>query len=228
MFQHAALLTFVLASAASAQSVDIPYRKFTLENGLQVVVHEDHSDAVVSVYVSYHVGSAREELGKSGFAHLFEHMLFQGSQHVGDEKHFEFVTEAGGTLNGTTNADRTVYFETLPSNHLELALWLEADRMGWLLPTLTQATLSNQIDVVKNERRQNYENRPYAQGSAVIAKALYPADHPYSWLTIGSHEDLSGASFGICASSTLSQVVPPPQVVALMLRAGSLGQRAHQ
>lgn len=194
MFQHAALFSFVLASVASAQSVDIPYRKFTLENGLQVVVHEDHSDAVVSVYVSYHVGSAREELGKSGFAHLFEHMLFQGSQHVGDEKHFEYVTEAGGTLNGTTNTDRTVYYETLPSNHLELALWLEADRMGWLLPALTQATLSNQIDVVKNERRQNYENRPYAQGRAVIAQALYPADHPYSWLTIGSHEDLSGAS----------------------------------
>ncbi len=189
-----AFASTALGTDAGAQAIDIPYRSFTLDNGLQVLVHEDHSDAVVSVYVSYHVGSAREEKGKSGFAHLFEHMLFQGSEHVGDEKHFEYVTEAGGTLNGTTNTDRTVYFETLPSNHLELALWLEADRMGWLLPALTQATLANQIDVVKNERRQNYENRPYAQGRAVVARTLYPADHPYSWLTIGSHEDLSSAS----------------------------------
>jgi zinc protease len=186
-----------LASApltASAQSIDVPYTTFTLDNGLKVIVHEDHSDAVVAIYVSYHVGSGREELGKSGFAHLFEHMLFQGSEHVGDDMHFKYVSEAGGTLNGTTNTDRTVYFETLPANQLEVALWLEADRMGFLLPAITQATLDNQIDVVKNERRQNYENRPYGQGEGAIVAALYPKGHPYSWLTIGSHEDLTSAS----------------------------------
>ena len=112
----------------------VPYRKFVLENGLQVVVHPDHSDPVVAVYVAYHVGSAREVRGRSGFAHLFEHMLFQGSQHVEGDGHFKLVSEAGGTLNGTTNLDRTLYFETLPANQLELALWLEADRMGFLLP----------------------------------------------------------------------------------------------
>lgn len=166
----------------------------TLENGLQVLVHEDHSDPIAAVYVSYHVGSAREEPGRSGFAHLFEHMLFQGSQHVGDDQHFKMVSEAGGTLNGTTNLDRTLYFESLPSNHLELALWLEADRMGFLLPAVTQDKLDNQRDVVKNERRQNYENRPYAQGEGALVAAMYPPDHPYSWVTIGSMKDLSAAS----------------------------------
>ncbi len=182
------------APAARAQDLDIPFQKFVLENGLQVVIHEDHSDPVVAVYVSYHVGSAREERGRSGFAHLFEHMLFQGSQHVGDDQHFKLISEAGGTLNGTTNDDRTLYFETLPANQLELALWLEADRMGFLLPAVTQAKLDNQRDVVKNERRQNYENRPYAQARGVVAEALYPPDHPYSWITIGSQEDLTAAS----------------------------------
>ena len=145
-----ALAAFALCATPSrAQSIDIPYETFTLDNGLKVIVHEDHSDAVVAVYVSYHVGSGREVLGKSGFAHLFEHMLFQGSEHVGDDMHFKYVSEAGGTLNGTTNTDRTVYFETLPANQLEVALWLEADRMGFLLPALTQDTLANQIDVVR-------------------------------------------------------------------------------
>ncbi|MCE9596289.1 MAG: insulinase family protein [Planctomycetes bacterium] len=183
-----------LALTVSAQDVAIPYQKFTLQNGLEVVIHEDHSDPVVAVYVYYHVGSAREVPGRSGFAHLFEHMLFQGSEHVGDDQHFKLVAEAGGTLNGSTTEDRTNYFEVLPSNHLELALWLESDRMGFLLPALTQAKLDNQRDVVKNERRQNYENRPYGQAEGVIAAALYPADHPYSWLTIGTQEDLTAAS----------------------------------
>ena len=189
-----ALASLFVSHAAFAQEIDVPFSKFTLDNGLEVIVHEDHSDPVVAVYVYYHVGSAREELGKSGYAHLFEHMLFQGSEHVGDDMHFKYVTEAGGTLNGTTNTDRTNYFETLPSNQLELALWLESDRMGFLLPALTKEKLDNQIDVVKNERRQNYENRPYAQAGAAIAAALYPKEHPYSWLTIGSHEDLTKAS----------------------------------
>lgn len=188
----AALLA--MTSTPQQDDLHVPFFKTTLENGLQVVIHEDHSDPVVAVYVSYHVGSGREELGRSGFAHLFEHMLFQGSAHVGDDMHFKYVSEAGGNLNGTTNRDRTLYYETLPANQLELALWLEADRMGFLLPAVTQEKLDNQRDVVRNERRQNYENRPYGQGSGAIAAAMYPAGHPYSWLTIGSHEDLEAAS----------------------------------
>ncbi len=192
MFVPLSLLA--LGASAAPQELSIPNQKFTLENGLQVVVHEDHSDPVVAVYVYYHVGSAREEPKRSGFAHLFEHMLFQGSQHVGDDQHFKLVQGAGGTLNGSTNTDRTNYFETLPANQLELALWLESDRMGFLLPAITQAKLDNQRDVVKNERRQNYENRPYGQSEGAICAALYPPDHPYSWITIGSQEDLSAAT----------------------------------
>ena len=175
-----------LSSTAAAQEWDIPFTKHVLDNGLEVVLYEDHSDPVVAVYVVYHVGSSREELGRSGFAHLFEHLMFQGSQHVGDDQHFKLISEAGGTLNGTTNRDRTNYFEVLPSNQLELALWLEADRMGFLLPAITVENLDNQREVVKNERRQNYENRPYAQAGVRIAAALYPSEHPYSWLTIGT------------------------------------------
>ncbi|MBI5433781.1 MAG: insulinase family protein [Planctomycetes bacterium] len=189
-----ALALCTLGLTASAQDVSIPYQKFVLQNGLEVIVHEDHSDPVVAVYVYYHVGSGREVPGRSGFAHLFEHMLFQGSEHVGDDQHFKLVAEAGGTLNGSTTEDRTNYYEVLPSNQLELALWLEADRMGFLLPAVTQAKLDNQRDVVKNERRQNYENRPYGQAEGAIAAALYPPDHPYSWLTIGTQEDLTAAS----------------------------------
>jgi zinc protease len=190
----AVLMTSTTDVPGQSAALELPFTKIVLENGLQVVVHEDRSDPVVAVYVLYHVGSGREEPGRSGFAHLFEHLMFQGSEHVGDDQHFKIVSEAGGTLNGTTNRDRTNYFETLPSNQLETALWLEADRMGFLLPAITQAKLDNQREVVKNERRQNYENVPYRQAFRPIMEALYPADHPYHWLTIGSHEDLSAAS----------------------------------
>lgn len=176
------------------QEFQIPFEKHVLDNGLQVVIHEDHSDPVVAVYIVYHVGSGREEVGRSGFAHLFEHLMFQGSENVGDDQHFKLVSEAGGTLNGSTNRDRTNYYETMPSNQLELALWLEADRMGFLLPAITPEKLDNQREVVKNERRQNYENRPYAQARGAIMESLYPADHSYNWTTIGSHEDLTAAS----------------------------------
>jgi zinc protease len=189
----AAALT-LMSTNPFAQDLQLPFSKHVLDNGLQVVIHEDHSDPVVSVYVLYHVGSGREEPGRSGFAHLFEHLMFQGSAHVGDDQHFKLVSEAGGTLNGTTNRDRTNYFETLPSNQLETALWLESDRMGFLLDAITQENLDNQRDVVKNERRQNYENVPYAQAETALMAALYPADHGYSWTTIGSHEDLTAAS----------------------------------
>src|SRR5204863_2243963 len=152
----------------------IPYEKYVLPNGLTLIVHEDHSDPVVHVDVTYHVGSAREEIGKSGFAHFFEHMMFQGSDHIGDDQHFKIVTEAGGTLNGSTNTDRTNYYETVPSNQLEKALWLEADRMGFLLDAVTQKKFEIQRDTVKNERGQNYDNVPYGLAGEMTAKALYP------------------------------------------------------
>jgi zinc protease len=172
----------------------IPYEKYQLSNGLTLIVHEDHSDPVVHVDVTYHVGSAREEIGKSGFAHFFEHMMFQGSDNVGDEQHFKIVTEAGGTLNGSTNRDRTNYYETVPSNQLAKALWLEADRMGFLLDAVTQQKFEIQRSTVKNERGQNYDNRPYGLVSEASAKNLYPYGHPYSWLTIGYIEELNAVN----------------------------------
>ena len=156
----------------AAPPLSLSYRKVVLANGLEVVLHRDTSDPVVGVYVYYHVGSSREEAGKSGFAHLFEHMLFQGSAHVADNDHFRRIQEAGGTLNGSTNQDRTNYYETLPANQLELALWLEADRMGFLLPAMTQEKLDNQRDVVMNERRQSYENRPYGLVHETLLDAI--------------------------------------------------------
>lgn len=168
----------------------IPYEKYQLGNGLTVLVHEDHSDPIVHVDVTYHVGSNREQVGRSGFAHFFEHMMFQGSDHVADEEHFKIVSEAGGTLNGTTNSDRTNYFETLPNNQLEAALWLEADRMGFLLDAVTQKKFEVQRATVKNERGQNYDNRPYGLVNEKTARAIFPYKHPYSWPTIGYVEDL--------------------------------------
>src|ERR1700752_808526 len=169
----------------------IPYKKFILPNGLTVVVHEDHSDPIVYVDVTYHVGSDREQQGRSGFAHFFEHMMFQGSKNVADEQHFKIITEAGGTLNGTTNTDRTNYFETVPSNQLEKMLWLESDRMGFLLDSVTQPKFEVQRATVKNERGQNYDNRPYGLVSEKTGEALFPKGHPYSWTTIGYIEDLN-------------------------------------
>ena len=171
----------------------IPYEKYQLENGLKVIIHEDHSDPLVHVDVTYHVGSAREELNKSGFAHFFEHMMFQGSDNVADEEHFKIVTESGGTLNGSTNRDRTNYYETVPSNQLETMLWLEADRMGFFLDAVTQEKFEIQRATVKNEKGQNYLNRPYGMWREKTMDALYPYGHPYSWMTIGLLEDLDRA-----------------------------------
>jgi zinc protease len=198
------LASFVLASpslfaqaklvekvAPKGNEITIPYEKYVLPNGLTLVVHEDHSDPVVHVDVTYHVGSAREEIGKSGFAHFFEHMMFQGSDNVQKGDHFKVITEAGGTLNGSTNRDRTNYYQTIPSNQLEKILWLEADRMGFLLDAVTQEKFENQRSTVKNERGQNYDNRPYGLTQEFAAKNLYPYGHPYSWLTIGYVEDLN-------------------------------------
>ncbi|WP_159656753.1 M16 family metallopeptidase [Vibrio atypicus] len=168
----------------------IPYSKYELDNGLTVILSPDTSDPLVHVDVTYHVGSAREEIGKSGFAHFFEHMMFQGSEHVGDQEHFKIITEAGGTLNGTTNRDRTNYFETVPANQLEKMLWLESDRMGFLIDAVSQRKFEIQRDTVKNERAQNYDNRPYGLMWEKIGEAMYPEGHPYSWQTIGYVEDL--------------------------------------
>ncbi len=175
---------------ANPGELKIAYEKYLLPNGLTLIVHEDHSDPIVHVEVTYHVGSARETPGKSGFAHFFEHMMFQGSLHVKDEEHFKIVQGAGGQMNGTTNRDRTNYFETLPANYLETALWLEADRMGFLLDSVTQKKFEVQRATVKNEKGQNIDNVPYGKRGEINDAALYPEGHPYSWPTIGYLEDL--------------------------------------
>lgn len=174
-----------------SDEVVLPYAKYRLDNGLTVVLHEDKSDPLVHVDVTYHVGSAREEVGKSGFAHFFEHMMFQGSDNVGDDQHFKIVSESGGTLNGTTNRDRTNYFQTVPNNQLEKVLWLEADRMGFFLDAVTQEKFEIQRETVKNERGQRVDNRPYGLLFERVGEAMYPEGHPYSWSVIGYIEDLN-------------------------------------
>jgi zinc protease len=172
--------------------MDIPFTKHTLKNGLDVVVHEDRALPIVAVNVWYHVGSKDEVPGRTGFAHLFEHLMFEGSKHH-DRGYFQPLQAAGAALNGSTNADRTNYWEVVPSNALDLALWMESDRMGYLLPALTDTKFENQRDVVLNERRQNYENRPYGLAGMAVVSALYPEDHPYHWMTIGAAEDIRAA-----------------------------------
>lgn len=166
--------------------------KGKLKNGLEYILYQDKSIPIVSVNIWYKVGSAYETKGKTGLAHLFEHMMFQGSENVAKEMHFRFIQEAGGTLNGSTTTDRTNYYEKLPSNYLELALWLESDRMGYFLPALTQEKLDNQKDVVKNERLERYDNQPYGLAWEIINTNLYPENHPYSWSTIGFLKDIEG------------------------------------
>ncbi|MDB5205021.1 MAG: peptidase, partial [Flavisolibacter sp.] len=168
----------------------IPYEKYLLPNGLTVIVHEDHSDPVVHVDVTYHVGSGREQIGKSGFAHFFEHMMFMGSDNAPEKLHDNITVGSGGSNNGSTNRDRTNYYETVPKNALEPILWLEADRMGFLVDAVTQKKFEVQRATVKNERGQSYDNAPYGLASETISKNLYPYGHPYSWMTIGYLEDL--------------------------------------
>ena len=192
---------------------EIKTEKYVLPNGLNVILSEDHSIPVVSVNLWYHVGSKNEKSGRTGFAHLFEHMMFQGSQHM-DQDYFAPLEKVGAVVNGSTSEDRTNYYETLPSNYLELAIWLESDRMGFLLPALTQKKLDNQRDVVKNERRQRLENQPYGKVYDLLPSLTYPNDHPYSWPAIGSMADLSAASVED-VSEFFPHLLHPQQCIAL-------------
>jgi zinc protease len=183
------------APPANAPRLSVPFTQFTLPNGLRVIVHEDHSVPVIAVNVWYHVGSGREKPGRTGFAHLFEHLMFEGSRHV-KEGDFDNLLEAvGANNNGSTNSDRTNYFIDGPSNSLELSLFLESDRMGYLLDSMSPQRVDGQRDVVKNERRQGVENAPYGMAPIVLDELLFPKDHPYHWPTIGYMDDLTAASF---------------------------------
>lgn len=185
----------VMAAGLGAQSIPrIQFEKYKLPNGLEVILHEDHSTPIVAVDTWYHVGSGDEQLGRTGFAHLFEHIMFMGSQHVPVGAFDQLLESAGANNNGSTTEDRTNYYETLPSNALALALWLDSDRMGFLLPTMDLAKVNLQRDVVKNERRQRVDNVPYGRADETILAVLYPKSHPYSWPVIGSMTDLSAAS----------------------------------
>ena len=193
----------------------IPVETFRLDNGLFVTLSEDHTAPIVAVNLWYHVGSANEKAGRTGFAHLFEHMLFQGSAHVGSNEHFELIQRAGGTLNGSTWLERTNYFETVPSNELALALWLEADRMGELLPAMTQEKLDTQRDVVKNERRWSVDNQPYGTMLEKLQELVFPSSHPFQHSLIGSMEDLSAASLDDIAQFFATYYTPDNAVLSI-------------
>ncbi len=195
--------------------LSIPVQRHRLDNGLRVVLSPDTTVPVVAVNLWYGVGSRNEPPGKTGFAHLFEHMMFQGSSHVPKNKHFELVERAGGTLNATTWFDRTNYFETLPSHELELALWLESDRMGWMLPAMDQEKLDNQRDVVKNEKRQRYDNQPYGDWDERLQALVFPEDHPYHHTVIGSMSDLEAATLDDVADFFETYYRPDNAVLAI-------------
>jgi zinc protease len=192
------ILAALLAAPAPpppAARLQVPYEIFRLPNGLTVIVHEDHSAPIASVNTWYHVGSGREKPGRTGFAHLFEHIMFEGSKNVPEGMFDRWLEAVGGSNNGSTNTDRTNYWESVPANAIELPLFLESDRMGHLLEAMSPAKVDGQRDVVKNERRQSYENRPYGVAFLMLPEALYPPDHPYHWPTIGSMQDLTAASY---------------------------------
>jgi zinc protease len=187
--------SLLVVTPAGAQGIPpLTNERYTLDNGLTVILHEDRSTPMVAVNVWYRVGSGDERPGRTGFAHLFEHVMFMGSQNVPERAFDQWLEAAGANNNGSTSFDRTNYYEWMPSNALPLALWLEADRMGWLLPTMDSAKLDVQRDIVKNERRQSYDNVPYGRAFETLLAAVFPAGHPYSWPTIGSMTDLSAAS----------------------------------
>jgi zinc protease len=197
-FNWALLISLLFIAGCSDKTekdakLSIEYEKYTLENGLDVVLHHDNSDPIAAVAILYHVGSSREIPGRTGFAHLFEHVLFQESEHVPQDEFFKKIQNVGGTLNGGTSYDYTVYYEVVPKNALEKVLWMESDRMGYLINTLTQSAFANQQNVVLNEKRQRVDNQPYGHTTSIISKNLYPKDHPYNWTVIGEMEDLKNA-----------------------------------
>ncbi|MBZ0198730.1 MAG: insulinase family protein, partial [Ignavibacteriaceae bacterium] len=187
---------FLLFAGCSSDktSLKVDYEKYKLDNGLEVILHHDNSDPIIAVAIQYHVGSNREVVGRTGFAHLFEHMMFQESQHVGQDQFFKKIQDAGGTLNGGTWNDGTIYYEVVPENSLEMVLWMESDRMGFLLPTVTMEAFKNQQEVVQNEKRQRVDNQPYGHTDYITGKLLYPENHPYNWQVIGSLKDLQNAT----------------------------------
>ncbi|MGH7463640.1 MAG: M16 family metallopeptidase [Longimicrobiales bacterium] len=195
--------------------IRLPYELFTLDNGLRVIVHEDHRTPLACVNVWYHVGSKEEVPGRTGFAHLFEHLMFEGSEHVPEGRFDEMLEEIGAINNGSTSTDRTNYWELVPSHGLDLALYLEADRMGGLLPAITGAQLEAQRDVVRNERRQSYENRPYGLASETLLARLYPSAHPYSWPVIGSMADIGAATLGDVRSFCRQYYTPNNASIAI-------------
>jgi zinc protease len=207
-----AMLAVALTVPLRAQKApSIPHEKYTLSNGLEVILHVDRSVPIVAVEGFYKVGSGDEKPGRTGFAHLFEHVMFMGSQNVPVGKFDQWLEAAGASNNGSTNFDRTNYYETGPSNALPLMLWLDADRMGWLLPTMDKTKLDLQRDVVKNERRQGVDNAPYGKSDETILPALFPKGHPYSWDVIGSMDDLSAAALDTATVATLPARLRPPQ-----------------
>ena len=195
--------------------LSIPIERFTLDNGLRVNLSHDATTPVVAINLWYGVGSRNERKGRTGFAHLFEHMMFQGSEHVPKNRHFELIERAGGSLNATTWFDRTNYFETVPSHHLELALWLESDRMGWMLPAMTQEKLDNQRDVVMNEKRQHYDNQPYGDWDERIHAMVFPRSHPYHHTVIGSMADIEAATLEDVAEFFQTYYVPNNAVLTV-------------
>ena len=199
MLRIAVILALCVVTAsvrldAQASAPRIPVESYKLTNGLTVLLSVDHTAPVVAVDVEHHVGSKNEEVGRTGFAHLFEHVMFTGSGHVPYGVHDKFTEGVGGSNNGSTNGDKTNFYESVPSNYLETELWLEADRFGWLLDALDIAKLNAQRDIVKNERRQSYDNVPYGRVGEIIASELFPPTNPYHWPTIGSMADLTAAS----------------------------------
>ena len=195
--------------------LNVPVERHRLSNGLRVTLSLDHSIPIVGVNLWYAVGSRNERPGRTGFAHLFEHMMFQGSANVPKNRHFELIEQAGGSLNASTWFDRTNYYETLPANHLELALWLESDRMGWMLPAMTQEKLANQQEVVKNERKERYDNQPYGDWDERIQALVFPSNHPYHHSVIGSMEDIGAATLQDVAEFFRTFYVPNNAVLTL-------------
>jgi zinc protease len=202
--------------SSHATNLNLDLQRHTLGNGLQVVLHRDASLPLVAVNLWYHVGSKNERPGRTGFAHLFEHMLFQGSANVGTNEHFRYIQQVGGVANGSTWYDRTNYYETVPAHHLDLALWLESDRMGFFLPALTQENLDTQRDVVMNERRQRIENQPYGSAGEKINDLLYPPGHPYHWPVIGYMEDIAAATLEDARSFFSSYYTPNNAVLSVV------------